>query len=379
MNILRAARGLRNSSTSSSVVPSTKLIEEETLLHYKPSLFFPVRFGQIFNDRYKVEAKLGFGGSSTVWLCRDQKYALSMPLQPNTEHLWRFYLQSSQILYLQQSRKSRVKDSCPFRKLGLTHDGRYCVRQSCDQFEIEVFDRVHHCLVYEPLGMSLLEYVNLQPDRRLSMKEVAWVTTYLLIGLDYLHKCRVVHTDPVKIVDDTRVIYTSRTPEYGNTLTYPIICDLGMAAFGQYEYEGLIQPIPYRAPEVILGMKGTSSVDIWNMGVLIWELLFSEQIFGNESERGCLRKIIAYLGPLSKEFLQHKSLPSLYFDEHGKWLHIFFSDWSGGDVTPVALQDRLEGADVELFLDFITSMLRWVPEERKSAAALLKHPWLNQE
>jgi hypothetical protein len=42
--------------------------------------------------------------------------------------------------------------------------------------------------------MSLLEYVNLQPDKRLSMRTVAWVTTYLFIGLDYLHTCRVVHT-----------------------------------------------------------------------------------------------------------------------------------------------------------------------------------------
>lgn len=65
----------------------------------------------------------------------------------------------------------------------------------------------------------------------------------------------VAREDPVKVIDDSRSIYTSRTPEYGNDLTYPIICDLGMAVFDQDEYEGLIQPVPYRAPEVILGMK----------------------------------------------------------------------------------------------------------------------------
>ncbi|RFU31200.1 Acting on ester bonds/RNA-directed DNA polymerase/Ribonuclease H, partial [Scytalidium lignicola] len=51
--------------------------------------------------------------------------------------------------------------------------------------------------------------------------------------------------------------------------TSRIICDLGMARFNQEEYEGLIQPIPYRAPEVILSMKWTYSVDIWNVGVLV--------------------------------------------------------------------------------------------------------------
>jgi serine/threonine protein kinase len=52
-------------------------------------------------------------------------------------------------------------------------------------------------------------------------------------------------------------------------LTYPIICDLGMARFNQGEHEGLIQPLPYRAPEVILQMKWSSNVDIWNLGVVV--------------------------------------------------------------------------------------------------------------
>jgi hypothetical protein len=42
--------------------------------------------------------------------------------------------------------------------------------------------------------------------------------------------------DPVKVIDDSRSIYTSRTLEYGNELTYPIICDFGMAVFDQDEY-----------------------------------------------------------------------------------------------------------------------------------------------
>jgi serine/threonine protein kinase len=36
----------------------------------------------------------------------------------------------------------------------------------------------------------------------------------------------------------------------------------------------------------------------------------------------------------------------------------------------------LEGEEKELFLDFIRSMLRWRPEDRKSATELLKHPWM---
>ncbi|KAH6706597.1 kinase-like domain-containing protein [Leptodontidium sp. MPI-SDFR-AT-0119] len=356
MNAFRVTRRLHNIHMSNPIVAGTKLIEEEILLHYSASSFFPVRVSQVFHERYKVEAKFGFGGSSTVWLCRDKKDDTYKTLKVGT-------------FSTVENRESKIT----------------------------VPGGAHQCLVYEPLGMSLLEYVNLQPNKKLTMRAAAWVTTYLLTGLDYLHTCGVVHTDikldnilttlpddeeailtklintahedPVKVIDDSRSIYTSRTPEYGNHLTYPIICDFGMAVFGQDEYDGLIQPIPYRAPEVILGMKWKSSADIWNLGVIIWELLFSEHIFGSSTERGCLEMMITYLGPPPTEFLQRNALPSSYFDKHG--------GWRGADITPIALHNRLEGVDVELFLDFLKSMLRWVPKERGTAAALLRHPWLD--
>jgi serine/threonine protein kinase len=50
-------------------------------------------------------------------------------------------------------------------------------------------------------------------------------------------------------------------------------------------------------------------------------------------------------------------------------------------VPSVSLGERisvLEGKEKEKekFLDFIRSMLRWRPEDRKSATKLLKHPWM---
>jgi len=52
-------------------IPAYTKIEEETLPDYVPSHFYPVRIGEIFRDRYQVVGKLGFGGTSTVWLARD--------------------------------------------------------------------------------------------------------------------------------------------------------------------------------------------------------------------------------------------------------------------------------------------------------------------
>lgn len=48
-------------------------VEEEELIHYNPEHFYPVKIGEVFDSRHRVVAKLGFGTSSTIWLCRDDE------------------------------------------------------------------------------------------------------------------------------------------------------------------------------------------------------------------------------------------------------------------------------------------------------------------
>jgi hypothetical protein len=54
--------------------PTMEDIEEETIPDYKADRFYPVRLGEVFESRYQVVAKLGYGTASTVWLCRDLEY-----------------------------------------------------------------------------------------------------------------------------------------------------------------------------------------------------------------------------------------------------------------------------------------------------------------
>lgn len=55
-------------------LPEKTLIEEETLPHYDPDEFYPVHIGEVFENRYRVAGKLGYGTYSTSWLCRDIQY-----------------------------------------------------------------------------------------------------------------------------------------------------------------------------------------------------------------------------------------------------------------------------------------------------------------
>ena len=53
------------------VISDIGKLEEENWDWYKPGLFYPVLIGEIFQSRYQVVDKLGYGSRSTAWLCRD--------------------------------------------------------------------------------------------------------------------------------------------------------------------------------------------------------------------------------------------------------------------------------------------------------------------
>jgi len=58
-------------STSYEVLDNSYLLEEETYPWYDPEISYAVRIGEIFQFRYQVLGKLGYGSVSTAWLCRD--------------------------------------------------------------------------------------------------------------------------------------------------------------------------------------------------------------------------------------------------------------------------------------------------------------------
>ncbi|KAF4760869.1 hypothetical protein HAV15_005963 [Penicillium sp. str.  len=115
---------------------------------------------------------------------------------------------------------------------------------------------------------------------------------HVLLGLDYLHtEAGIVHTvladfeeaeksspSPGKIVGDG-VIYCSRKLTKTKLHGQPILCDFGQARFGSTRYCGDIQPYIYRAPEVLLRMPWDQKVDIWNVGVVAWDLFPKGHLF----------------------------------------------------------------------------------------------------
>lgn len=62
-----------------AVDPAEK-VEEEDVPGYVPANYYPVVIGDVFQSRYQAVGKLGYGISSTVWLCRDLLYVCAISL-----------------------------------------------------------------------------------------------------------------------------------------------------------------------------------------------------------------------------------------------------------------------------------------------------------
>lgn len=141
---------LRSVSTTSQprYYPS-RLGDVEDLELYRPGGFHPVSIGDIFaNGRYRVLHKLGFGGSSTVWLARDQHQQKRSSLSPGI-------LVTLKVLSAQKS--SRPKDDIAELAVPIKLDSilratgntdRHNVQVIKDYFMEEGHNGTHLCLIY---------------------------------------------------------------------------------------------------------------------------------------------------------------------------------------------------------------------------------------
>lgn len=102
--------------------------------------------------------------------------------------------------------------------------------------------------------------------------------------------------------------------------------------------------------------------------------------------------MVGYLGIPSLEYLRRSEATKNVFDEQGQCAFELYpasshfdrssGHWKGRggvNVPDTSLEQAeiiLNGEEKKRFLNFVRSMLRWLPEERRRAVDLLTDPWL---
>lgn len=158
---------------------SKEKVEEEEVPHYDPQKFYPVHIGEVLASRYQVVSKLGYGMSSTVWLCHD----LQGDGFSTVKVCVRWQRPECEIAISQHLKSSN------------SHAGKSLVRLVLDSFEITGPYGKHFCLVYQPLGMSFTEFRSSLPGNKFPKDLIQRSIQLVLISLAFMHENWVVHTD----------------------------------------------------------------------------------------------------------------------------------------------------------------------------------------
>ncbi|XP_063052748.1 SRSF protein kinase 2 isoform X2 [Engraulis encrasicolus] len=159
--------------------------EQEDPADYCKGGYHPVKIGDLFNGRYHVIRKLGWGHFSTVWLCWDiqGKRFVAMKVVKSAQHYTETALDEIKLLRC-------VRDSDP------GDPNKDMVVQLIDDFKISGINGIHVCMVFEVLGHHLLKWIIKSNYQGLPLPCVKSIIRQVLQGLDYLHsKCKIIHTD----------------------------------------------------------------------------------------------------------------------------------------------------------------------------------------
>ncbi|KAG6597797.1 CMGC/SRPK protein kinase [Phytophthora cinnamomi] len=165
--------------------------EEEGESSYKPGGYHRVQVGEVYNSRFEVLEKLGWGHFSTVWKCLDRQTGamVAMKVQKSARHYTEAAKDEIELLECTvHAARSEYKS--------MEQQEAIKVVRLVDSFEHKGPNGVHVCMVFEMMGDNLLTLIKYYNYRGVPMQLVQRLTRDMMEGLAFLHdKCQIIHTD----------------------------------------------------------------------------------------------------------------------------------------------------------------------------------------
>ncbi|KAK0134250.1 Homeodomain-interacting protein kinase 3 [Merluccius polli] len=249
--------------------------------------------------------------------------------------------------------------------------------------------RGHTCMVFEMLDISLFDFMSARHQQPLSLLEISVITQQLAVAFQALKANGLIHADLKG--DNIMFVNQREQPLKVKLIDFGLAVPVSEVALGK-----TFQALPYRAPEVVLGLPITEAIDIWSLGCVIVSLFLRDHLYPCRSEYELLRVIMRTHEPPSEHLLNNGIKSHWYFtttDEdsphHGWRLKEFYTKPAmEEDTPPRAPLDNLidllplvypeEDEDILLeLIDLLKGMLTIDPDLRMTPGDILQHPYVS--
>jgi len=217
-------------------------------------------------------------------------------------------------------------------------------------------------MVMELMEANLCQVVNLELDH----ERLSYLLYQLLCGVRHLHAAGIIHRD----LKPSNIAVKSDCSLK--------ILDFGLArtATQSFSMTPYVVTRYYRAPEVILGMTYSGTVDIWSVGCIFGEMVRGQVLFPGSDHIDQWNKIIETLGSPSNDFIARlQPAVSNYVKTRPFYRGINFNRLFPDGCFPLESNgSRNRAAQAR---DLLQKMLELDPDKRITIDDALRHTYAN--
>ncbi|CEM17840.1 unnamed protein product [Vitrella brassicaformis CCMP3155] len=245
--------------------------------------YYLARPGEVMDGRYKVlQECVGKGVFSSVVKCLDTVDGVEVAVK---------VIRNNEMM-----RQAAKKEMDILRQLNSADkDNKRHVIRLLREFDF----RGHLCLVFEWMWGNLRTAVKKYGQGGgLNAHAVHSYTKQLFIALKHLAKQKIMHSD----LKPDNILLNERFSSIK-------ICDLGSASdVSENEITAYLVGRFYRAPEIILGCKYDSQIDVWSAACTVFEMATGMWLFPGRSNNDMLKQIMDYKGKFPKSMIRSGKL-----------------------------------------------------------------------
>ncbi|KAI3385897.1 hypothetical protein SNEBB_006306 [Seison nebaliae] len=312
-------------------------------------------YKKMLNDhisyRYEIIDTLGKGSFGQVLLCQDHK----------TGHHVAIKLIRNKKKFRDQG-AIEVKILKHLKKIDLKSKERSI---NCVHIQDYFYFRNHLCISFEVLGKNLYEVLKSIRYKGFPLKNIRIIAKQILQCLSVLEEEKIIHCD----LKPENILIV------GKNIEQVKVIDFGSGCYESQQIYTYIQSRFYRAPEIVLGLRYTCSIDMWSFGCILCELLNGSPIFPGENEAELLAMIMECQGIPPQSLLDKGKRSSLFFDVDLSPRKLVNSKGVKRIPDSKRLSKLLKTKNRD-FIDFVDCCLQWERTNRIKASEAFNHPWL---